>query len=71
VDNFDTGEEVRIFPTVVALSEYTMGNGKYFPRDNAHAGNLLKYLLRQIINPQKRGRGRGRGRNGGRGRGRV
>jgi len=75
--------EAVIFPTVLALSEYTIRNGKYFPRDNINAGDLLKHLLRHILNPSldanrssntprgKRGKGRGRGRRGrGRGRGR-
>ena len=52
VDGFENPEEpITIFNTVKALSEYTIRTGKYFPRDNVHAGSLLKYLLRQILNP--------------------
>lgn len=33
------------------LSWYTRDTGKYFPRDNAYAGGLLKFLLRRIFGP--------------------
>ena len=72
VDSFSTQETAEIFPTEAALSGYTKSHGKFFPRDNAHAGNLLKFLLRQIMNPHhsrnEGGRGRNRGRGGRRGR---
>ncbi len=78
VDNFDARKKVRIFPTVLALSEYTKLHGKFFPKENAHAGNLLKFLLRQIMNPElariegRRAQGQGNihGRGRARGRGR-
>jgi len=44
-------QSITKFTSVKALSEYTISTGKYFPRDNVHAGDLLKYLLRQILNP--------------------
>ena len=69
VDVFDTDDIVTVFPTVQALSTYTKDTGKYFPRDHIAAGSLLRYLLRQILNPQMDGSGtRGRGARG-RGRG--
>jgi len=43
---------VSLFPTEMALSKYTKASGKYFPRENVHAGGLLRYLLRHIINPR-------------------
>jgi hypothetical protein len=47
---------IRIFATEVDLSDYTMETGKIFPKENAYAGGLLRYLLRHIINPDvKRG----------------
>jgi hypothetical protein len=44
-----TGEKAEIFPTVEALREYTLETRKFFPRNEAHAGGLLKTLLRQIL----------------------
>jgi hypothetical protein len=40
------------FKTEVALSQYTKRHGKYFPLENAYAGGLLKFLLRQIMIPR-------------------
>ncbi|KAI0033373.1 hypothetical protein K488DRAFT_28761, partial [Vararia minispora EC-137] len=40
--------QVKIFDTEVRLSEYTIKTGKYFPKENAYAGGLLRHLLRQI-----------------------
>ncbi|KAF7424607.1 hypothetical protein PC9H_009915 [Pleurotus ostreatus] len=39
---------VRIFDSLKALSTYTKRTEKYFPKKNAYAGGLLKYLLREI-----------------------
>ncbi|KAF5318803.1 hypothetical protein D9619_011059 [Psilocybe cf. subviscida] len=44
---------VEKFSDVYKLSAYTIQTKKYFPRDNAHAGNLLKFLLRHILNPEQ------------------
>ncbi|KAG1728065.1 uncharacterized protein EDB91DRAFT_1350209 [Suillus paluster] len=55
VDLIDTGVTegaVTVFVSEVELSEYTKRTGKIFPRDNVHAGGLLKYLLRRIMNPR-------------------
>lgn len=68
VDTDNTGEEVEIFRSLEKLREYTIDSGKYFPKENAYAGGVLKFLLREILNPWE-GRGRkfrGRGRRGGR-----
>jgi len=52
VDSFENPRRhITVFDTVQALSEYTIQTGRYFPKENAYAGDLLKYLLRQIINP--------------------
>ncbi|KAG8769065.1 hypothetical protein FRC12_005187 [Ceratobasidium sp. 428] len=51
VDTVATEEPVRHFETEAKLSEYTKLTGKYFPQDSAHAGGLLKFLLRHIITP--------------------
>lgn len=34
------------------LSQYTISTGKFFPRENAYAGGLLRYLLRHILHPR-------------------
>ncbi|KAI0723361.1 hypothetical protein C8Q76DRAFT_767296 [Earliella scabrosa] len=41
----------RIFPTEGELAIYTRKTGKIFPRNNVHAGTLLRYLLRRIFDP--------------------
>ncbi|KAI0033374.1 hypothetical protein K488DRAFT_47884, partial [Vararia minispora EC-137] len=46
-----TGRRPRIFDTETELSKYTRKTGKYFPRDEAYAGGLLRYLLRHIFSP--------------------
>jgi hypothetical protein len=48
------------------LSEYTKKSRKFFAKENAHAGGVLKFLLRQILNP-----GRERVRRGGGGKGKA
>lgn len=53
VDTETTGEPVTVFVSEVDLSQYTISTGKFFPRDNAYAGGLLRYLLRRIINPRQ------------------
>ncbi|KAI0792454.1 hypothetical protein C8Q75DRAFT_731677 [Abortiporus biennis] len=51
VDLVDAGRiygEVTIFDTVEELREYSLKTGKIFPRENAKAGGVLRYLLRKI-----------------------
>ena len=50
-------QNVRLFATEKKLSEYTLENCKFFPKENAHAGGLLKYLLRHIMSPSEVPRG--------------
>lgn len=52
VDLRNSKKPIELFSSEDALSEYTMSTGKFFPRDNAYAGGLLKYLLRQIMVPR-------------------
>ncbi len=54
MDAQGTGRPVDTFPSEVALAEYTKETGKFFPRDDAEAGGLLRLLLRQIMNPGER-----------------
>ncbi|KIM36959.1 hypothetical protein M413DRAFT_424108 [Hebeloma cylindrosporum] len=86
VDLVSNSGTVTVFDTVDDLSEYSRATGKIFPREDAYAGDLLKYLLRHIFEPsidahlvsrhrgQRRrgrgGRGAGGGTEGGRSRGR-
>ncbi|EUC59456.1 autophagic vacuole formation-like protein, putative [Rhizoctonia solani AG-3 Rhs1AP] len=57
VDTPATQAPVTHFPSEAALSTYTIKSGKYFPKESAYAGGLLRYLLRNIDNPGKyRGR---------------
>jgi len=69
LDTPETGKAVVLFDSEEQLSIYTKDSGKFFPLDEAHAGGLLKFLLRRILNPHLSGRGK-RGRRTGRGRGR-
>ena len=46
-----TGEPVKIFESEQELSVYTRRKEKYFPRRNALAGGLLRFLLRRILHP--------------------
>ncbi|KAG6867588.1 hypothetical protein C0993_000809 [Termitomyces sp. T159_Od127] len=54
VDHRQTGEPVMLFDTEAELSAYTCENKKFFPKESAYAGGLLKYLLRHILIPRKR-----------------
>ncbi|KJA16357.1 hypothetical protein HYPSUDRAFT_171469 [Hypholoma sublateritium FD-334 SS-4] len=49
VDAFGTGRLVKAFRTGKALREYSWRTGKYFPRDDKDAGDLLKYLQRRDL----------------------
>ncbi|KAF9526691.1 hypothetical protein CPB83DRAFT_816601 [Crepidotus variabilis] len=50
-DGFEGGRKIPVFQTELALSKYTKLNKRVFPRGNAHAGGLLKHLLRRIRAP--------------------
>ena len=70
VDLVDGGV-ARVFSSEQELSSYTISTGKFFPSENAYAGDLLRHLLRHIFHPRSemaRGHGRGQ-RRGNRGRG--
>lgn len=55
VDLVDTaGRDVKLFKSVGALREYTIKTGKYFPKGSAHAGGVLKFLLRDILTVSKK-----------------
>lgn len=52
VDSPNTGEPVENFPSEVLLADYSKRTGKIFPKENAYAGGLLRYLLRHIKKPR-------------------
>jgi len=50
VDLVDTsGRDVELFSSLDELREYTIENGKFFPKESAYAGGVLKFLLREIL----------------------
>ena len=49
VDKLGTGQDVLTYSTEKELADYSMKTRKIFPREDANAGNLLKYLLRHIF----------------------
>lgn len=49
----------RIFPTEVALSEYSIKNHKVFPREQVAADSLLSALLRHILRPRREPKSKG------------
>ncbi|KIJ63549.1 hypothetical protein HYDPIDRAFT_112992 [Hydnomerulius pinastri MD-312] len=54
IDSKVNGGAVERFSSEIALGEYTKRTGKYFPYGNAHAGGLLRSLLRRADNPSGR-----------------
>lgn len=48
LDSTRQGGRVRLFACTDDLSWFTIRTGTFFPRGNAYAGGLLKYLLREI-----------------------
>ncbi|KAG8791085.1 hypothetical protein FRC12_010214 [Ceratobasidium sp. 428] len=51
VDTKNTKQPVKHFETERKLSEYTQRTRKFFPLSQAYAGGLLRFLLRDIYNP--------------------
>jgi hypothetical protein len=45
-----SGEEAELFDSLDELRDYTIRNGKYFPKESAYAGGVLRFLLREIHN---------------------
>lgn len=52
VDMRHTGEPVEIFPSERRLATYSKKSGNIYPKKNAYAGGLLRYLLRHIEYPR-------------------
>jgi len=51
VDTARIGTPIRLFASLEELTAYTVRTGKFFPKNNAYQGGLLKELLREILNP--------------------
>jgi hypothetical protein len=51
IDSPRTHEPIYKFASEKELSAYTIRSKKFFPRESAYAGGLLRFLLRQILNP--------------------
>ncbi|KAM3413580.1 hypothetical protein BST61_g11449 [Cercospora zeina] len=60
LDSKRSGEQFTIFNTKEELVDYTIREGRYFPKEEAYAGGLLKYLLREIHNSYQGSRDRNR-----------
>ena len=48
LDSAGRKRRVRVFKSVEQLRSYTLERGKIFPKEEAYAGGLLKFLLREI-----------------------
>jgi hypothetical protein len=49
LDSANQGKRVRIFNNVHDLRKYTLETQRIFPKEEAYAGGLLRYLLREIV----------------------
>ena len=61
VDTGNTGQCATQFDTLETLEklkEYTITTGKFFPKESAYAGRMLKFLLREIFNERVGGTSR-------------
>jgi hypothetical protein len=52
VDMQRTGEPAKQFASEKELSVYSKATKKIFPKDEAKAGGVLRFLLRQILRPR-------------------
>lgn len=49
VDTRHTGERVTKFPSLAELHDFTISTRRYFPKQSAYAGGVLKFLLIVIL----------------------
>ncbi|KAK5686852.1 hypothetical protein LTR17_026785 [Elasticomyces elasticus] len=59
LDSKRNGGSVKIFQKKDELIAYTIQQGRYFPKEEAYAGGLLRYLLREVHNDYHGNRGKG------------
>ena len=60
VDTGATGRSVTQFRDLKELQDYTVKTGKFFPKESAYAGGMLKFLLREILSHHAAGSSRRR-----------
>lgn len=53
LDSSRSGGPVHIFDTQAELAAYTLREGRIFSKEEAYAGGVLKYLLREITGTYK------------------
>ena len=58
LDTTRQGTRVHVFASEEELREHTLETGRIFPKEEAYAGGLLKYLLRQIFGTYHGNRGK-------------
>ena len=58
LDTTRQNTRVHVFASEEELREYTRETGRIFPKEEAYAGGLLKYLLRQIFGTYLGNRGK-------------
>ena len=58
VDQERTGCNTIQFESLEELQDYTITTGKFFPKESAYAGGVLKYLLREILSRREGGNDR-------------
>ncbi|KAK0341965.1 hypothetical protein LTS02_018046, partial [Friedmanniomyces endolithicus] len=58
LDSKRSGGSVKPFQTRNELIDYTVQERRYFPKADAYAGGLLRYLLREIHNEHHGSRGK-------------
>jgi hypothetical protein len=44
-----SGRDAELFTCLDELREYTIDTGRFFPKESAYAGGVLKFLLREIL----------------------
>ena len=49
LDGGRSGAEVQTFDSQKELAAYTISEGRFFPKEQAYAGGVLRYLLREIL----------------------
>lgn len=60
VDTPNTGHCASQFDTLEELKDYTLATGKFFLKESAYAGGMLKFLLREILHKHEGGTSRRR-----------
>ena len=58
LDTTRQGVRVHVFASEAELREYTTETRRFFPKEEAYAGGLLKYLLREILGTYHGSRGK-------------